>query len=250
VEFDLLFFAVAIPAVMIAGIAKGGFGGAATFAATPILALVLEPALALGLMLPLLMMMDVAALKAYWRRWHAPSARVLILGAVPGILLGAAFYRATDPDMLRFLIGAVAVAFVAFQTVRWLGWLQLRRAEFSPVKGILAGVASGFASFVSHAGGPPVLMFLLPQGLHKTMFQATTVVMFFAVNLIKVVPYAFLGFFTAETLMANVLLAPVALGGVWVGVRAHALVPETLFFALTHVLLLVVGARLIWVSLG
>ena len=247
-ELDLLFFAVAVPAVMIAGIAKGGFGGAAAFVATPILALVLEPALALGLMLPMLMMMDVAALKVYWRAWHGPSARVMILGAVPGILLGAALYRATDPDVLRFLIGAVAVGFVAFQLVRRLGWLQPRPAGFSTPKGVGAGFAAGFASFVSHAGGPPVLMFLLPQQLHKTMFQATTVVIFWAVNLLKVVPYAFLGFFTAETLLANALLAPVAFFGVWVGVKTHRVVPEAAFYALTYALLLVAGGRLIWVA--
>lgn len=249
-EFDAIFFAAAIPAVMIAGIAKGGFGGAAAFVATPILALVLEPAQALGLMLPMLMMMDVAALRVYWRGWHGPSARAMILGAVPGILLGAALYRATDPDVLRFLIGAVAVGFVVFQLVGRAGWLPLRPAAFSGRKGGVAGFVAGFASFVSHAGGPPVLMFLLPLGLHKTVFHATTVVVFWAINLIKVVPYAVLGFFTAETLLGNVLLAPVAFLGVWLGVKAHRVVPEALFYALTHVLLLAAGARLIWVSVA
>ena len=67
--FDLVFFALAIPAVIFAGVAKGGFAGGGAFAATPILALVIAPGHAVGLMLPLLMMMDVATLKPYWGKW-------------------------------------------------------------------------------------------------------------------------------------------------------------------------------------
>ncbi|MBV1868341.1 MAG: TSUP family transporter, partial [Marinosulfonomonas sp.] len=74
--FDFMFFAMAIPAVIFAGISKGGFGSGAAFAATPLLAMVLEPAVAVGMMLPLLMLMDVGALRPYWKKWDWASARV------------------------------------------------------------------------------------------------------------------------------------------------------------------------------
>lgn len=246
---DLMFFVVAIPAVILAGISKGGFGSVAAFVATPILALVMDPALAVGLMLPLLMLMDAAAMKHYWRGWHGPSSLVLIAGSVPGILLGAAIYTATNPDVFRFLIGAIAVGFVLFQGAVRAGWLHPPSSTPTRPAGLAAGAVAGLASFISHAGSPPVLMYLLPQKLHKTVFHATTVVVFTAINAIKVVPYAFLGFFTLDTLQANLLLAPVALFGVWLGVKLHRVVPESLFYGLTYVLLLVTGARLIWVSL-
>ena len=47
---DFSFFAVAIPAVMFAGISKGGFGSGAAFASAAILALVLAPGAAIGIM--------------------------------------------------------------------------------------------------------------------------------------------------------------------------------------------------------
>jgi uncharacterized membrane protein YfcA len=65
----------------------------------------------------------------------------------------------------------------------------------------------------------------------------------------KAVPYAFLGIFTWDTVVGSLLLAPFALVGAWIGVKAHHLVPERAFFALTYVLLLVTGVRLIWVAL-
>jgi len=102
---------------------------------------------------------------------------------------------------------------------------------------------------VAQRGGPAVAVFLLGQGFGKTTYQATTVILFWAVNIMKAVPYAFLGAFTAETLLANLYLAPVALLGTWAGVRAHFWIPERAFFLLTYALLIATGTRLIWVAL-
>ncbi|NCO21721.1 MAG: sulfite exporter TauE/SafE family protein, partial [Rhodobacterales bacterium] len=122
---DLTFFAFAIPAVLFAGVSKGGFGSGAAFAASPFLALILEPAAAIGLMLPLLMVMDVTALRPFWKRWNWGLARQMMLGAVPGVCLGAALYTVANADVLRFLIGSVAVGFVLYQLARARGLLRL-----------------------------------------------------------------------------------------------------------------------------
>ncbi|MBM9594812.1 sulfite exporter TauE/SafE family protein [Roseitranquillus sediminis] len=243
------FYWFAVPAVLFAGISKGGFGSGAAFAASAILALVVDPGTALGVMLPMLMLMDVAALRPYWRRWRWRDARVLIAGSVPGVALGALLWRVADEDLIRLLIGLVALFFVAWQLARMRGLVRIRQVEAPGWLGLLAGLAAGFTSFVSHAGGPPVAVYLLAQGATKTAYQATTVLVFWAVNLLKVVPYALLGIFTAQTLAANLVLVPVALAGVWIGVRAHRLVPETLFFAITYALLSLTGAKLVWEAL-
>lgn len=245
-NLDLWFFAIAGPAVIFAGISKGGFGSGAAFASASILALVVEPGLALGVMLPLLMLIDVASLRPYWGRWHLREALLIIAGALPGVALGAALYRVASPDLLRLLIGLVSVGFVAWQISLKRGWLRIGGKPMPDGAGLVAGVAVGFTSFVSHAGGPPAAVFLLSRGLSKTGYQATSVLIFWAVNIAKFIPYAFLGMFTLETAKANLLLAPFALAGAWLGVRAHRAVPERAFFALTYVLLTVTGVKLIW----
>ncbi|MFN3661195.1 sulfite exporter TauE/SafE family protein [Yoonia sp.] len=250
ITFDWVFFAVGIPAIMFGGISKGGFGSGAAFVAGAILALVVPPGLALGIILPLFMLVDAATLRPFWKQWHWPSAKGMMQGAVPGCIIGAVLYTMVDADVFRLLIGVICLAFVAFQCVQSLGWLTVRRIAFSRPLAWLAGLIGGFTSFISHAGGPPTAIFLLSQGLSKTAFQATTVLTFWAVNWMKVVPYAYLGIFTLETLTASALLAPFALLGAWIGVRAHHLVPERAFFALTYALLVATGIRLIWVALG
>ncbi len=184
---DLTFFTFAIPAVIFAGISKGGFGSGAAFAATPLLALILEPGAAIGLMLPLLMLMDVTALKPYWRKWDTPSAWALVLGAVPGVALGAVLYSVANPDLFRLLIGLIAVGFVAFQLARANGLIAPAPRPMSGKLGAFWGVIAGFTSFISHAGGPPAAVYLLSRKLDKTTFQSTTVIVFWAINLMKFV---------------------------------------------------------------
>jgi uncharacterized membrane protein YfcA len=113
----------------------------------------------------------------------------------------------------------------------------------------VTGLTAGFTSFVSHAGGPSVAVFLLGQNVPKTTYQATTLIIFWAINLMKFVPYVFLGIFNTQTAMADLFLAPFAVAGMWTGVRAHNWVSDRVFSGLTYVLLLVTGTRLLWQAL-
>ena len=248
--FSWQVFCVAAPAVIFAGVSKAGFGSGAAFASATILLLVIEPGQALGVMLPLLMLVDTSSLPAYWRKWSWPDAALLLAGAVPGTLLGALFYARSDPDMIRLLIGVISVGFVA-----WQGWQTYGRRgravrRFGVVAGWVSGGVLGFTSFVSHAGGPAAAIFLLGRGLDKTRYQATTVLVFWAVNIIKAAFYAAMGIFTVESLLFDIALAPFALLGTWLGIRAHGVVPERVFFGLTYMLLVVTGGKLIWDGLS
>ncbi|WP_171100953.1 MULTISPECIES: sulfite exporter TauE/SafE family protein [unclassified Ruegeria] len=248
-EMNLMFFAVAIPAVIFAGISKGGFGSGVAFASSSILALILTPGQALALMLPILMVIDVATLGPYWKRWSWRDSWLLILGAVPGVALGAWLYRATDDDLLRLLIGAISVGFVIWHIAQSKGWIRGFANRLPPIAGVVAGLVAGFTSFVSHAGGPPAAVYLLSQRLSKTEFQASTVLVFWVINIAKFIPYAYLGLFTWHTALADLLLTPFAIFGAWLGVRAHVMMSERLFFGITYVLLTITGSKLIWDAL-
>ncbi|MGM0585288.1 MAG: sulfite exporter TauE/SafE family protein [Pseudomonadota bacterium] len=245
--FDPLFLAAAAPAVLLAGVSKGGFGAGAGFAATPLMALVLPPQVAVGLMLPLLMVMDLTGLRAYWRKWSAPDARAMMIGALPGIALGAALFAVIPADGLRLLIGAIAVGFVLFQWARMLGWgASDSPRPFSALHAGFWAAVAGFTSFAAHAGGPPAAIHLLSRGLDKLSYQATTVILFWWINLAKVGPYWAVGLFDAAILNAALWLAPLAIAGMLLGVWAHSRVSDRLYFRLIRTLLLITGAKLIW----
>ncbi len=243
---DASFFLIAGAAVVFAGISKGGFGSGASFASASILALVVEPVLALGVMLPLLLLIDVSALKPYWGKWDRTSSLVLILGALPGVAIGAALFTVAEPDVFRVLIGVISISFVVWRLLKANDFFRNARTVMPAWAGVIVGMVAGFTSCVSHAGGPPAAVYLLSRRLSKTEFQATTVLVFWVVNIAKFIPYAALGMFTLETAIANLALAPFAIFGTWLGVKAHHFVSERWFFALTYVLLTLTGAKLIW----
>ncbi len=244
-DLSLGFFLLAGPAVIFAGISKSGFGSGAAFASASILALVVEPGLALGVMLPLLMLVDAATLRPYWGKWNLRASLLMILGGVPGVALGAALFARADADVFRVLIGVISVAFVLWQ-VAGARWTRVMSRAMPDWMGVLLGTVVGFTCFVSHAGGPPAAVYMLSLRPGKTEYQASSVLIFTAINIAKFVPYAFLGMFTLQTGLANLVLAPFALVGAWLGVKAHHLVPERAFFQLTYVLLVITGSKLIW----
>lgn len=245
-EITVMFFVVAVLAVTFAGISKGGFGSGAAFASSSILALIVEPGVALAFMLPLLMLIDVASLRPYWGRWRLRESLLLIAGGLPGVGLGAVFYRSVDADGMRVLIGVLSVGFVVWQLSEGLRARLSQPRDGANAVGLIAGVVAGFTSFVSHAGGPPAAVYLLGRRMSKTEYQASTVLVFGVLNAAKFLPYAAFGLVTPASLTLDLMLAPFALIGTWIGVKLHHRVPERLFFGLTYVLLMVTGTKLIW----
>ena len=244
-------FGVAALGAFLAGLSKGGFGGSLGFAGSAILAMVVEPAVALALMLPVLMAIDVAAVRAFWGQWHRPSAAAVLTGAVPGLALGATLFYVVSADGIRVLIGLVAVGFPLFRVALARGWIAPRPQGFDRRKGWIAGAGVGFTSFVAHAGGPPLAVFLLGQGgIGKTEDHATSVIVFWVVNALKAAIYTFMGLFTLSLLGWSAALIPFALIGAVAGVRAHRVIPERAFFAVAYTALVLTGLKLLWDGLS
>ncbi|MCK5275425.1 MAG: sulfite exporter TauE/SafE family protein [Alphaproteobacteria bacterium] len=245
---DPLFYAVVIPAILLVGISKGGFGGGVGLIGTPMVALVTTPTRAAAILLPILCAMDIVGVVAYRKSWDPVNMRILVPGSVLGILLGTATFRFLDENLIRLLIGALALGFV----LRY--WLA-REPPAEPAApsrraGSLWATLSGFTSFVAHAGGPPVHVYLLPQRIDKTLYVGTLVVFFTAVNYTKLVPYGLLGQLSANNLGTALILSPLAPVGIWLGVRFHRMLSESLFYTLCFVFLSLTGVKLIWDGLS
>lgn len=243
---DPWFYLAAVPAVLISGISKGGFGAGLGMLAVPMMALVLPPVQVAAIMLPILCLMDLVGVWAYWRKWEPKVLARLSLAAVIGIALGALTFHVMESWMIRLLIGVIALGFTANY---WQKRLRRREAQGrrpGRASGWLWGAVSGFTSFTAHAGGPPVNVYLLPLGLPKTQYQATTVGFFLLVNYVKLVPYTALGLFTGENLATSAVLFPVAVAGILAGIWLHDRVPTGLFYTACYVFLALSGVKLVY----
>jgi hypothetical protein len=206
------------------------------------MSLTIEPARAAAILLPILMLMDAVALRPWWGRWDAHSLRTSAFGAVLGTAIGLVTFDRLSPDALRVMVGGIALAF----SLRW--WLVRHPGPARPAgyaRGTFWSALAGFTSFSVHAGGPPLHVYLLSQRLDKMTFQATTVAFFFAVNWLKIGPYAYLGQLDGSNLATSLVLAPLAPVGIALGAWLHHRIDERLFFRVVYASLLVLGVKLV-----
>jgi uncharacterized membrane protein YfcA len=241
---DPLFYLAAIPGVLLFGVSKGGFAGGFGIVTVPLMALIVPPAQAAAIMLPILLVMDLGAMWAYRANWDRALIKVILPAGLAGTVIGTLSFRLLSPSALKLVLGAIAVGFVLYRVTR-------RRvtgppAPRSPVKGAFWATVSGITSFVAHSGGAPLSVYLLPLRLAPAILVGTSAFFFAALNWSKVLPYWWLGLFSAQNLATAAALAPIGLAGIGLGVWLRKRVSEALFYRVVYGFLLATGAKLLY----
>lgn len=232
--------------MLLTGISKGGFASGAGNLLVPLMALSVPAPVAAGIALPLLCAMDVSGVRAWWGKWDAREMRVLIPGALAGILVGSLVFGQMSNRAILAMVGLTTLLFLA----RTL-WLARHPeapppAPHDPIKGAICAAGSGFTSTIAHAGSPPLAIYLYPRRLDRQVMAATTVVFFGVVNYVKLVPYFFLGILSVGNLATSLVLLPLAPVGVYLGIWMQRHVPDAVFYRVLYVLLAITGVKLTW----
>lgn len=246
-DFPLQFWLAAVVTAVLIGISKAGFGGGPGVIATPLLSLVMPVPEAAALLLPILLLADVFAVRHYYNQVDAPNLRAVLPWALLGIALGALFFRqfSDQERVLELGIGLIALGFVLYQAVRSRILQVVGEKRPSPLTTALLGTTSGFTSTLAHVGGPPMMIYLLPQKLPRNLFVGTTAVFFFIVNLVKLIPYYLLGLLVVGNLTVTILLLPALWLGTRLGVWLNQRVSELWFNRVIYAILVLVSVQLI-----
>jgi uncharacterized membrane protein YfcA len=240
---DWHFYAAAIPAVILLGISKSGFGVGFGSLAVPIMALAATVPESAAILMPILFVMDCMGLAVFRNKWDGPLLRFLIPMGLLGTAIGTFLFKAMDPQLVAGIVGVLTLTFLAQRLAfpprpdsapppRWLG--------------AILTTASGFTSFVAHAGGPAVNAYVIPLKLQPVVFAATMSVFFFIMNLAKWVPYGWLGLLDLRNMTTSLALMPFAPIGVWIGVRLAHHIQPALFYKLLYAGMFLTGAKLVW----
>ena len=240
------FYLAAISSVIVLGLSKGGFTILGTMA-TPLLVLApgMSPVRAAAILLPLLVMGDVASVAAFRREFSWANLRILLPGSLIGIGLGWLVAAQISEEIIRIFVGLVSIGFVAFMLLR--SRLQSNvPAEPTVAPGLFWGAVAGFTSFVSHSGAPPFQVYVQPQRLAPNVFSGTATMFFAATNALKLVPYFFLGQFKTDNLGQSLALAPIALVATFAGIWIVRRINVDRFYAIILVLTFVLGAWLVY----
>ena len=240
---DPFFYAVSIPAVLLLGISKSGFGAGFGSLAVPMMALAVTVPEAAAMLMPVLFVMDMLGLAAFRRHFDLKLIGFLIPFGLLGTLVGTLSFKLLDAKLVAGLVGVFTLVFLAQRLLfppgpdsphppRWLG--------------AILTTLSGFTSFTAHAGGPPVNAYVIPMRLPPLVFAASMSAFFTVLNLSKWIPYAWLGLLDLRNMVTSLALLPFAPVGVWVGVKlAHRIKPQ-LFYRLVYLGMLLTGVKLVW----
>lgn len=241
---DLLFYAAAIPAVILLGLAKGGFSGIGVLA-VPLMTLAVSPVQAASITLPILIVQDVVSVWVFRKAWDGRSLAILIPSALVGIVLAYLLAAHVSTAAVELAVGLVSLIFGARQLrITLRGAVRARNP--SDVMGLVWGTTAGFTSQIAHAGGVPFQIYMLPKRLDRDVLIGTSAIFFAAINWLKVPAYAALGQFTRANMATSIALFPIAIVSTVAGARLIRRVDPERFYILIYALLLLTGVKLTW----
>jgi uncharacterized protein len=245
---DWIFYAAAIPAVILLGLSKGGFSGLSALS-MPLLSLAVSPVKAAAILLPILIVQDWVSVWAFRREWEKRNLLILIPASAIGVFLGWLLAAHVSEALVRLAVGLISIGFVAYVVVRsWGGEPKATQPTVAP--GVFWGALAGFTSFVSHAGAPPFQVYVMPQRLNPRIFAGTGTMVFAAINLMKAPAYFALGQFSKENLSIALTLFPLAIVSTFAGVWLVRRVDAARFYTLVYALIFLIGLRLVWAAVA
>ena len=239
---DPLFYLLAIVAVILLGLSKGGFFGLGVMA-LPLMSLFVPPLQAAAILLPTVLAQDVLTIWTYRANWSAWNLKIMIPGMAVGIVIAALLAASLSAAHIRLAVGLSAAAFVLRH---WLGQRFDRLASRSnTLTGLVFDAIGGFTTLLANAGGPAWQMHLLPQGLDKLTYAGTLTILFAVSNIMKIPAYGALGQLTADNLAIGAVLLPAAMIANYAGLWLVRRTPTELFFRIAYVLMFLISVDLI-----
>jgi len=235
------YFALAGLASLLVGLSKGGLPTVGMLA-VPILSLYMSPIKAAVLLLPIYIISDVVSVWLYRKDFSASNLKILVPAGVLGVFIGWLTASFTSDTAVKLMIGCMGVGFCLST---WLRRTPQAKQAVSLKKGLFWGTMAGFTSFISHAGGPPFQIYVLPQRLPKVQFAGTATLLFAVINAAKILPYQLLQPYAYDDLLRAANLIPFALLGTVIGAYVTKRIADVWFYRLVQVGLFVVSIKLI-----
>jgi uncharacterized protein len=158
------------------------------------------------------------ALVNVWRR-----VLPIVIGLVPGVLLGTALVSQVNPGWLKFGTFIVLLPLILFQAA---GYRRPIKSERSV--GFVFGGGVGVLYSVTTISGPPLAVMLSNQGLTKKDFRAALGFIRLAESAFTGIAYAYAGLYSVESMGLIPYILPSIAIGVPIGAALiHRVRPET-----------------------
>lgn len=210
------------------GVTKSGLTGV-SMVHVLIFASIFDARESTGIVLPMLIFGDAAAMLVYGKHANWVYIRKMLGPTLAGIVVGAVAMQFLSGQAYRPLLGVIILGLVSLQIIR----IRYPRATESIPHAMwfawFMGMLGGAMTMLANGAGPVFAIYFLAVGLPKMELVGTGAWFFLLMNLIKV-PFSWgLGLIKAETLMLNAILCPFILIGLWLGVATVKRIPQKQF---------------------
>jgi uncharacterized membrane protein YfcA len=226
---------------------KGAFGGGLAAIGIPLLSLVMPPFEAAALIAPLLVLMDAFSLR-YWspQTWSKPDLIILIPAMLVGVCTGTLLINFLPPNTVSIIIAIISLIFSFFYFSGHAG-----KGLIHPSKGMgfIAGYASGCATMIANAGGPPLSMYLLSRHLSKTHYTGTASIVAASGNVMKLFPWLLIASLDWGFAIRLILAVPFIFLGVFWGYKLNQRLDQKKLFTFCHCLLIILSLKMLWTAL-
>jgi uncharacterized membrane protein YfcA len=136
----------------------------------------------------------------------------ILVGLVPGIIIGSFLLKGANPGMLKFGTYIVLLPIILLQAAGYR-----RPIQSEHLAGLPLGLGVGTLYATTTISGPPLAMMFNNQGLDKEEFRAALGTVRVVETTLTAIAYGFLGLFSTTSLRLAAPIAPAVLLGLPLG---------------------------------
>ncbi|MEM6767492.1 MAG: sulfite exporter TauE/SafE family protein [Bacteroidota bacterium] len=211
----------------IVGMSKGGIAGVGNIV-IPLMAALFGGKASTGILVPLLVVADAAALLYYRREASWAAIGKLIPWTLAGIVMGTFIGNIISDRVFIYCI-----AFLIFLGVAMVLYQDWKKTVLIPQGwGFSAGlgIIGGIATMIGNAAGPILMFYLLTLKVPKNTFVGTSAWYFCIINAIKL-PFHIYYWETIswETFIMDIYVLPLLFMGAITGIFLLRILPEKVF---------------------
>ena len=198
------------------GVAKSGFAGV-SLVHVLVMAHIFGDKASTGVVLPMLCVGDIFAVLAFKRHavWRH-VARTLPVACI-GVAIGMWLMTLVPPTAYKPIIGWTVLTLVIVQLWRMWKPAMFEKVPHSLPFAATMGLLAGITTMMANAAGPVMGLYFLSVGLPKYQLTGTSAWFFLLINFYKIPFSIHLGLIHSDTLLFNLVLAPVILVGLFLG---------------------------------
>jgi len=239
------YFVLYLIVALILGLTKAGLNGI-SLSVIPVMALIFGAKESTGVLLPMLIIADIMAVIYYHRNAVWRHITRILPWVAAGILIALITGNLINDAQFRIVMVTVVWIMIILMILNDIRKKSGRKIPENHFFASLMGLSGGFSTMIGNSAGPVFNLYFLAMRLPKKEFIGTGAWLYFIMNIGKLPLQIFVWkTITVNTILMNLLSAPVIAAGIFIGIHIVKIIPEKAYRYFIIITTLVASAFLL-----